>query len=612
MATVYLASDLKHDRPVAIKVLKPELATVLGPERFLREIRLTAQLNHPNILPLLDSGEAGGLLYYVMPFVEGESLRDRLTRTGPLPIADALRYLRDVADALAEAHAHSIVHRDIKPANVLIHGRHALVADFGVAKAVGDAAAPDQLTTAGVAVGTPAYMAPEQATGDPHIDHRVDIYAFGALGYEMLTGSAPFERTSAQEVLAAQVLDQPDPVTRHRADAPPRLANLLAKCMAKRAVDRWASADEVLTQLEEQITPSGGTSLAVIRAAISQRLQGVRRRLTPLRVVTALAALLVIVVAAAAAKRWGRVRWARAQLPTIQRLVDEGERAKAYALAVQADAIIPRDAVLAALWPRLTRWAAIVSEPPGARVSIRDYGAGDGAWRPIGTTPIDSVRFPALFPSTSQIKLEKAGFSTVYDVAGSSPGSGLVTVRYRLDSIGALPADMVRIPRGRVVLLLNGLDDLPPLVLNSYLIGRFEVTNKQYKQFVDSGGYQRREYWDQPFVKNGKTLAWEDAMKAFTDKTGRPGPATWEAGDYPTGQDGYPVAGGRSVREVRGHGTADRVPLVRSLRHVPERVHSAPQQYRAPRHRPGPRRCVPGHGEVGCVRHGGKRAGMER
>ncbi|MCH8937172.1 MAG: serine/threonine protein kinase [Gemmatimonadetes bacterium] len=192
MATVYLARDLKHDRDVAVKVLKPELAAALGPDRFLREIKIAAQLQHPHILPLHDSGEADGFLYYVMPFVRGESLRERIQKEGELPITEAIKILREVVDALA--HEQGVVHRDIKPDNIMISGRHALVMDFGVAKAVSEATGRQQLTTAGVALGTPAYMAPEQATADPNTDHRADIYAVGAVAYELLTGRPPVYR----------------------------------------------------------------------------------------------------------------------------------------------------------------------------------------------------------------------------------------------------------------------------------------------------------------------------------------------------------------------------------------------------------------------------------
>ncbi|MDQ8164877.1 MAG: serine/threonine-protein kinase, partial [Gemmatimonadota bacterium] len=261
-ATVYLARDIKHDRLVAIKVFKPELAETLGVERFTREIRTAANLNHPHILTVLDSGSADGLLYYVMPFADGESLRARITREGGLPIADVVRVMREVADALAAAHKAGVVHRDIKPDNVLLTGRHALVADFGVAKAISESTGKNQITTVGVALGTPAYMAPEQAAADPHVDHRADIYALGILGYEMLTGEPPFVRRSPHEVLAAHVTEPAPPVSQRRQSVPPALEALIAKCLAKAPGDRYQSASDVETELERVMTPSGGMSPA--------------------------------------------------------------------------------------------------------------------------------------------------------------------------------------------------------------------------------------------------------------------------------------------------------------------------------------------------------------
>jgi serine/threonine-protein kinase len=250
MATVYLARDLKHDRLVAIKVLQPELAASLGPERFLREIKVVAGLQHPNVLPVHDSGEAGGRLWFAMPFVQGESLRARLAREGELPVAETVRLLRDVVDALTCAHQHGIVHRDIKPDNVLLSGHHAVVADFGVAKALSAAADDAGLTSAGMAIGTPSYMAPEQAAADPHADHRADIYAVGAMAYEMLTGQPPFTGPTPQAVLAAQLTDQPRSITRIRPSVPPALASLVERCLEKRPADRWQSAEELLHRLE--------------------------------------------------------------------------------------------------------------------------------------------------------------------------------------------------------------------------------------------------------------------------------------------------------------------------------------------------------------------------
>jgi len=260
MATVYLAEDLRHHRKVAVKVLRPDLAATLGPERFLREIEVAAQLHHPHILPLYDSGEADGFLFYVMPYEEGQSLRERLEKETELPIRDVVRLLHDVTDALTHAHQHGLVHRDIKPENVMLSGRHALVTDFGVAKAVSDATGRQKLTTMGVALGTPVYMAPEQAAADPHIDHRADIYALGVLGYELLTGRPPFTGLTPQAVLAAQVTQVPVPVSQHRPTVPAALAALIMKCLEKKPADRFQTAAEMLPLLESLATPSGGTT----------------------------------------------------------------------------------------------------------------------------------------------------------------------------------------------------------------------------------------------------------------------------------------------------------------------------------------------------------------
>ncbi len=257
MATVFLAEDLKHGRKVALKVLRPELSNALGQDRFPREIQIVAQLSHPHILPLHDSGEVGGLLYYVMPYVEGETLRQRMKREGPLQLAEAVRILREVADALAYAHQHGVVHRDIKPENVMLSGRHAIVTDFGVAKAL-SAVGGEKLTTVGVALGTPTYMAPEQAMGESDIDHRADIYAVGALAYEMIAGAPPFDKATPQAILSAHVMEQPADLTERRPGVAPQLSTLIMRCLKKDRADRWQNADDMLPVLESLATPSGG------------------------------------------------------------------------------------------------------------------------------------------------------------------------------------------------------------------------------------------------------------------------------------------------------------------------------------------------------------------
>src|SRR5436189_1273342 len=204
MATVYLARDVKHDRPVALKVLRPERAAVLGAERFLREIRLTAQLQHPHILTLIDSGEADGFLYYVMPYVEGESLRQRLEREGQLPLDEALRITRAIASALDFAHARGVIHRDIKPENIMLHQGEPMVADFGIALAV-SAAGRERLTETGLSLGTPAYMSPEQASAEPRLDGRTDQYSLACVLYEMLAGGPPYTGPTAHATTATRL-----------------------------------------------------------------------------------------------------------------------------------------------------------------------------------------------------------------------------------------------------------------------------------------------------------------------------------------------------------------------------------------------------------------------
>ena len=298
MATVYLAHDKKHDRKVAIKVLRPELAAAMGAERFPREIRTVAQFNHPHILSLYDSGEAAGFLYYVMPFVDGESLGERLAREKQLPVQDAIRILREVADALAYSHARGVVHRDIKPGNVLLSGRHAVVTDFGVAKAL-TASGGDKVTTVGIALGTPTYMAPEQAMGEANIDHRADIYALGILGYEMLAGRPPFEAASAQALLAAQVMEAPVEIQKVRPGIPVLLNDAIMRCLAKNPADRWQSADELITQLEAvAATPSGGVTPTNTRPIKATAVRPSRPRSWMIGVA---AAVIVIAIAGAAA-----------------------------------------------------------------------------------------------------------------------------------------------------------------------------------------------------------------------------------------------------------------------------------------------------------------------
>src|SRR5690348_8091164 len=252
MAIVYLARDLKHDRRVAIKVLRPELATSLGADRFLREISIAAQLTHPNILSLHDSGDANGALYYVMPYVDGESLRHRLERERQLPVDEAVEIARQVASALDYAHAQGVVHRDIKPENILLLGKHALVADFGLARAVCSAAHP-RITDSGIAVGTPAYISPEQASAERSVDGRTDVYSLGCVVFEMIAGVPPFRGATVQAIIAHHVSSPPPSLCSERPSCPPALDASVQRALAKVPADRFRTAGEFVRELEAAI-----------------------------------------------------------------------------------------------------------------------------------------------------------------------------------------------------------------------------------------------------------------------------------------------------------------------------------------------------------------------
>jgi serine/threonine-protein kinase len=289
MATVYLAEDLKHHRSVAIKVLRPELAASLGAERFLREIEIAAKLTHPHILALYDSGEVDGFLYYVMPYVEGESLRDRLTRDKQLSIEHALRITCEVADALGSAHRHNVIHRDIKPENILIEEGHAVVADFGVARAV-SAAGGDQLTETGIAIGTPAYMSPEQASGEADLDGRSDLYSLGCVLHEMLTGEPPFTGPTAANIIRKHISAEPTPVNVLRPTVPEGTDKAVRRALAKAPADRFATAAEFIAALTTPV------ELEVGRSVSERRRMPRRGAVVGLVAVVAVAAVATVVV----------------------------------------------------------------------------------------------------------------------------------------------------------------------------------------------------------------------------------------------------------------------------------------------------------------------------
>ncbi len=540
MATVYLAHDLKHGRSVAIKVLRPDLAAAVGAVRFLREIRIAASLQHPHILTLIDSGEvpsdAGdGALYYVMPFVNGESLRDCLTREPTLSIAETVRILREVLDALAYAHQQGFVHRDIKPENVMLSGRHALVVDFGVAKAIAASPGnPTALTTAGLAIGTPTYMAPEQALGQAEVDGRTDIYAVGVMAYEMLTGHTPFGGTTPQAIIAGHVTRAPEPLAAVRTGIPSSLAAAVMRCLEKDPANRWQSADGLLRELE-----------VAAPAATAGPDRAQRSRLGRALAAVAAAAVLLAVWGWTGPLARARNRiWAHeTAIPRLLTFAGSADWESAYTFAQEVERRVPGDSLFNALRPRFARRYRIHTEPAGAHVWRKPYDAPDSAWRLLGTTPLDSVLVAltgagGTFLDANRLRIEAPGYRTL-DLVGLPFDDSII----RLDREDAVPAEMVRVAGGELSAEYPVLSAAPPIRLRDFLMDRLEITNREYKAFVDSGGYRRRELWADSLVRDGRVIPWGQAVALMTDRTGRIGPATWEAGQPPNGHDSDPVGG---------------------------------------------------------------------
>lgn len=529
MATVYLADDFKHHRAVAIKVFRPEVAASVGAKRFLREIEIAAQLQHPHILTLIDSGEADGILYYVMPYVEGESLRTKLAREGKLSIHDAVRMLRDVADGLAEAHRHGLVHRDVKPDNVMVSGNHAVVTDFGVAKAVSSAGAGTQsITTAGVSLGTPTYMSPEQASAEGPIDHRTDIYSFGVMAYELLTGSPPFVAGNAQSVLAAHLTVEPTPVSQLRADTPPALEQLIMRCLAKKPEDRWQSTDELLQRLEAMTTLGEGVP------PVRRPLRAGGRRLWATAAVVILIALLGAAALVVNQRRAARVSALSETLLPVARagqLGDVYDSLQAAGVGLGARGLRDLAAMAGAT-------LGVTTDPPGATVTLTRLDApltADTDAETLGRSPLPGRVFVA---GSYRMTLSAPGYARLDISVDLRAGDSLALHRRLVPEAWGLP-DMVLVDSGRVVgpLAPAAGDSIVP----AFLIDRHEVTNQEFSRFVAGGGYADSSLWPDSLVLDGRALPRAEALALFVDRTGLPGPRTWTGGTYPPDRGAYPV-----------------------------------------------------------------------
>jgi serine/threonine protein kinase/formylglycine-generating enzyme required for sulfatase activity len=529
MGVVYRAFDARLHREVALKVLPPEhLADPERRQQLISEAR-AASLNHPNIVTVYEIGSEQGVDFISMEYVEGQSLAHAIPAQG-LPLVRALAFAIQIAAALAKAHAAGVIHRDLKPANFVLTGEGQVkLLDFGLARR----APPKQCDTAflmakGEISGTVGYTSPEQLRGLA-LDRRTDLFSFGVVLFEMVTGERPF--TGSSPTAVCDTILHAEPRDFGDRPLPEKFRAIVRKLIEKDPANRYGSADEVYRELKEL-----EDSLAPVRPFKLSRNAWIG------------VGSVMVLASALAGWQWresSRQRWAlETATPEIGRLVDAGEYVKAAALARNARAVLPNNPAIEKLWMRTTGEVSIDSVPGGAEVSIRPYAGTVNVWTPLGKTPLKKIRVPR---SIYVWRLAKAGFAAEFFIgapaSASAPGFHPVLNRtLKLRPEPRVPSEMVVVAGGNVGLTYP-FSEAPRVDVGDFLIDRHEVTNKEYKKFVDAGGYHEREFWKQPFVKDGHTVRWEDAIAIFHDATGRPGPATWVAGDYPEGRETYPVGG---------------------------------------------------------------------
>ncbi|MDD1778892.1 MAG: protein kinase [Candidatus Helarchaeota archaeon] len=532
MGIVYKAEDIKLKRMVALKFLPPEMTR--NPEattRFIHEAQAASALDHQNICTIHEINETeDGQMFIVMNCYEGKMLRDKI-ECGPLKIDETINIASQIAQGMARAHEKGIVHRDIKPANLFIASDGIVkILDFGLAKLKG----LTKLTKTGSTLGTVAYMSPEQAMGKD-VDERSDIWSLGVIIYEMLTGKLPFRGEYEQAVLYAVINEEPESISKLRSDIPDELKHIIRKLLTKNPENRYQTAAELLKELQrfnKSIMAPETVSFDVKRFLLRPKI------VIPAVLIISFITILSVLFFQHRAK----VHWARKQaLPEIERLISENDVWRdltvAYRLAEKAEKYIPHDPKLVELFSKCSLPINIKTEPPGANIYMQEYKTPNSEWKLLGVSPIEKIRLPI---GIFRWKMEKEGYETV--LAASSTWDIDIGTKKLL-----IPFDIVRVLDKKEsaapgMVRVQGAETALGK-LNDFYIDRFEVTNKEYKEFMNNGGYRNRNYWKQKIIKDGKELTWEKAIKEFIDPTGQPGPSTWQAGDYPAGQGDYPVSG---------------------------------------------------------------------